>query len=149
MIVTGVTSEQLRNAVDALNTSAYAGNLTLSVGREYSRNRFSCRVIPAESGARMFPRSSRQSAPGARKSWNGRRINAACWHAYRDVIAAVFAINPAARVYTSMSKYVGAQGFIDNYPATANRNIGSMAQPAYMPELCDCDHYGIDTREQG
>lgn len=149
MIVTGVTTSELSSAVDKLNASTYANNLTLSVGREYSPNRFSCRVIPAESGARIFPKSSRQSAPGARKSWSGRRINAACWHAYRDVIGAVFAINPNARVYTGMAKYRGVEGFHANYPATAHVNVGSVMQPAYMPDLCDCDHYGIDTREQG
>lgn len=64
---------------------------------------------------------------------------AACWHAYRDVMLAVFAINPDARIYTGLAKYRGLAGFLDHFPATAGENIGSMVQPAYMPELCDCD----------
>ena len=61
----------------------------------------------------------------------------------------MFDINPDARVYTGMAKYVGLDGFLDNYPPTAHVNIGSMFAPAHMPDLCDCDRYGIDTREEG
>lgn len=149
MIVTGITSDQYREIVRKVSDSTYEGNLRAEVGREYSHTRFAGRVIVADSGARMFGQKIKQSAPGARRSWSGRRIAASCWHAHRDVLAAIFDANPDARVYTAMAKYRGKQGFLDNYPATANKNIGSMVQPAYMPELCDCDLYGIDTREDG
>jgi hypothetical protein len=147
MIVTGISAEQFSDAIDKLSKSTYSGNLRAEVGRVYSGNRFAARIVPKDSGARMFGQKIKTSAPGARRSWSGRRINAACWHAYRDAIIAVFDINPDARVYTAMAKYVGRDGFMAEYPRTADKNIGSMVQPAYMPELCDCDHFSIDTRE--
>lgn len=77
--------------------------------------------------------------PGARTSWSGRHGPYACWHAYRDVLARIFETYPNARVRTSMAHYVGAAGFEETYPATADRNIGSQFAPAYMPDLCECD----------
>ena len=158
MIVTGITSQQYRDIVAKVSASTYANNLVAEVGREYSATRFTGRVLVRDSGARLpwqmfnghtFDPKLKQSAPGARRSWSGRRIAASCWHAYRDVLAAIFELNPDARVYTALAKYKGKQGFYDNYPQTAGQNVGSMVSPAYMPELCDCDLYGIDTRENG
>lgn len=76
--------------------------------------------------------------PGARRSWSGRRTPSACWHAYRDVLKAVFAEYPHATARTAMARYTGAD-FESQYPRTADHNIGSMMQPAYMPDLCECD----------
>lgn len=148
MIVTGITTAQFQAAIDACNSpDLYRGNLTAEIGREYSATRFACRVVPRESGARTY--NNGDCAPGARKSASGRRLKAACWHAYRDVLVHIFDGNPDARVYTAMARYIGRDGFLTNYPETAHQNIGSMARPAYMPDLCDCDVYGIPTHEIG
>ena len=85
---------------------------------------------------RLLPKSSRQN--GARRSWSGRRLKAACWHAHRDYLRALFAECPDAVVVTALARYT-ADTFEDVYPGTATRNVGSMVQPAYMDELCDCD----------
>lgn len=79
--------------------------------------------------------------PQARKSWQGRRTRAACWHAYRDAVRAVFAVYPHAVITTALARYEGSEGFEAVYPATADHNIGSMMQPAYMPDLCNCDDW--------
>lgn len=84
---------------------------------------------------RIRAESSRES--GARRSWSGRRTVSACWHAHRDVFRAVFAQFPDTVIITSMARYT-ADNFEDVYPKTGNQNIGSMMQPAYMPELCEC-----------
>ena len=76
---------------------------------------------------------------GSRRSWSGRRGPWACWHAYRDVMLGVLTEYPDAVITTSMARYEGIAGFLSEYPKTADRNIGSMAQPAYMPDLCDCE----------
>jgi hypothetical protein len=136
MIVQGITVEQFNDAV-AKAGAAYADNLAAEIGSEFSRTRFSARVTIKETGAQQgLP--TEELASGQRRSWSGRRIKAACWHAYRDVLVEVFNISPDANVYTTMAKYKGRTGFENEYPATADRNIGSMMQPAYMPELCDC-----------
>lgn len=76
---------------------------------------------------------------GARVSWSGRHGKWACWHAYRDVLRAILTEYPNAIVKTSMARYDGLEGFEDVYPGTAFKNIGSMMQPAYMSELCECE----------
>lgn len=75
---------------------------------------------------------------GARRSWSGRRMPAACWHAYRDVIRAILTAHPTATIRTGMAVYKGLEGFEETYPDTAYKNIGSIMQPAYMPNLCEC-----------
>jgi hypothetical protein len=57
---------------------------------------------------------------------------------YRDGLAELFARYPFARVRTAMAYYKGEEGFLSTYPATAYVNVGSMMNPAYMPDLCDC-----------
>lgn len=136
MIVTGITPEQFRAAVEKTSATLYAGNLTVDMGTQHSPTRFRARVIARQSGARTH---GKDCAPGARRSWSGRRLTAACWHAYRDVMIEVFNVNPDTRIYTSMAKYRGRDEFERAYPLTANQNIGSMMQPAYMPELCECE----------
>lgn len=155
MIVTGITATQYREIVEKVSQTVYHGNLVAHVGHEYSSGRrFRARITAADSGATMFGPARRDddtrlSAPGARKSASGRRLAAACWHAYRDVLAAIFDVNPDTRVYTAMATYRGRDDFYAQYPRTAHRDIGSMAKPAYMPELCDCSHHGIPDHEQG
>lgn len=154
MIVTGITPMDFAEVIAKLNETTYQGNLTAEIGKVHSAHRFGARVVPLDSGAKggwgnLGDIAYNASAPGARRSATGRRLKAACWHAYRDVLAAVFDLNPEAKVYTAMAKYIGRDGFYVQYPKTAHTNIGSMAVPAYMPELCDCEHYGISTHEQG
>lgn len=76
--------------------------------------------------------------PGARRTWSGRRGPYVCWHAYRDVLRAIFALEPSAVIVTTMARYEGSEGFERTYPATADKNIGSMVRPAYMVEMCEC-----------
>jgi hypothetical protein len=137
MIVTGITPDQFRDAV-AKAGIAYGDNLRADIGREYSPTRFTARVVLAQTGNGLGIKNP-GLAPGQRRSWNGRRINATCWHGYRDALIAVFDTNPDAKVRTAMAKYLGRESFYAEFPKTADQNIGSMMAPAYMPELCDCE----------
>lgn len=128
MQLTGITLEQFHSVVETISIAAYDGNLAVSDdAKAISGN--SCR-------ARVVTVSSRGT--GARRSWSGRHGKWACWHAYRDVMLALFEVNPNARIRTSLANYRGRAGFMAEYPETAYKNIGSMVSPAYMPELCDC-----------
>jgi hypothetical protein len=51
------------------------------------------------------------------------------------------AADPSAIVRTAMATYRGADGFLTEFPATADRDVGSMIAPAFMPELCECEAY--------
>lgn len=146
MLITGITPDKFRTIVSDVGNRLYNGNLRAEIGAEYTRldgtcRRFRARVIPLESGATASYAKTGHSAPGARRSWAGRRTKAACWHSYRDVLAQLFDVNPHASVRTAMATYLGREGFYDQFPRTANQNIGSMMAPAYMPDLCDCPYW--------
>lgn len=126
MKITGISAETFRSIVDTVNKD-YAGNLVIENINEFSGNRFSAKLGTKDS--RAF---------GSRTSASGRRGRYACWHAFRDVIAAVFEANEDARVVTGMANYKGKDVFEDLFPGTADRNVGSMIQPAYMDDLCSC-----------
>lgn len=132
-----VTLTQFQASVDRVNSMtndegvAYAGNLRVHQDAH-------------ETGARVITTVGRlavhdSKAPGARRSASGRRMPAACWHAFRDVVQDILDTVPDAVVTTSMARYDAAT-FADVYPATGDVSIGSMVAPAYMPELCDCEH---------
>lgn len=128
MQVTGLSLEDFERIVKEISAVCYDGNVIVEQeAHAQSPRRFT---------ARLRTKSSRGS--GARMSWSGRHIPAACWHAYRDVLEALFEEYPQARVRTAMAVYKGKEGFRANYPYTAYKNIGSMMQPAYMPDLCEC-----------
>lgn len=78
-------------------------------------------------------------AHGSRTSGSGRHGRWACWHVFRDVIAAIMAADPAATVRTGVTVYRGADGFLDTFPDTAWNNVGSLARPATLVSMCvDC-----------
>jgi hypothetical protein len=122
--------EQLVTAVDRANRN-YGGNIRIHPDAYEGGFR-----KPVVTG-RIDVHDSR--GKGARTTWQGRRGPYACWHAYRDVLTELFDIVPDAKVTTTMAVYDGRRGFEREYPATADRNIGSAIDPGYMPDLCECE----------
>lgn len=82
----------------------------------------------------------RSGLPGTRVSASGRRGPWACWHAYGEVMLAVFRIYPHATITSAQARYAGMSGFLSKFPRTAEVNVGSKARPAYYADLCDCTH---------
>jgi hypothetical protein len=77
--------------------------------------------------------------PGAHRAGvSGRRTVAACWHAHRDVMRAIFRIAPDAILHTMLATYRGSAGFEHEFPATGTANAGSIAQPIQRRECCAC-----------
>jgi len=121
MQITGISFDQFRTIV-----AAYDGILVNDY-RILSPNRF-----------RVSLRARSSYEPRARRSWSGRRGSYVCWHTYRDIFSDVYRLNANARIATGLAVYRSEKNFLDTYPATADKNIGSAFQPAYMPDLCDC-----------
>ena len=92
-------------------------------------------------------RVARSDKPGARRSHQGRRMTAACWHVHRDFMWGMFSYYPEARLVTAMADYDGIAGFLEKFPATGDQNIGSMASPLKASEACDCKPNGYDYRK--
>jgi hypothetical protein len=127
----GVSFEEVSKIIARVSAENYAGNVIVHqdaspIGK--SGYGYRGRIIGRET-----------AGEGTRNSWSGRRGPWACWHAYRDVIRAVLTTYPHATVTTAQARYSGLGGFEDTYPHTADINVGSAAQPAYMPDLCTCD----------
>lgn len=128
----GVNYSEVRDIIETVGDIFYGGNVIVHPDAyDYRGNGHSFR-------GRITVADSR--GPGSRTTWTGRHGPYACWHAYRDVMAMVLSFAPDATIATAMARYRGLQGFKDLYPGTANRNIGSLAAPAYMPDLCQCTY---------
>lgn len=84
------------------------------------------------------------SGPGSRVSVHGRRISAACWHAYGVFMSSLPRVNPStgARVQiVSSPGFVGAgRRVVSPGDQWLDWQAGSIFYPAYMSELCDCGY---------
>lgn len=128
MEIRRVPYSEVVRIVEKVSADRYDGNIVVHAdAKPLGNSGFRGRIIGQTS-----------NGPGTRRSWSGRRGPYACWHAYRDVLREIFKEYPNATVRTSMARYDGAAGFEREYPGTADKNIGSMFQPAYMPDLCEC-----------
>jgi hypothetical protein len=143
MRVSGVTPQQFIDAVAKAGID-YDDNIRALIGREYVRRdgtcqRFNARVVLKDTGYQLYGRGD-QLAPGQKRSasFSGmRRVNAVCWHVYRDVLMALFDIEPNAKVKTAFAKYYGYDQFYELYPATGRLNVGSMMYPVSASQCCD------------
>jgi hypothetical protein len=124
MQIRGLTLAQFTEITRIVSEADYGGNVIVHQDAQQ---------YPSYVRARLAVKDS--YAYGARTSWAGRHTRSASWEAYRDVLASLFNVFPKARVKTAMASYNGKQGFEDNYPATADINVGSMMSPCYMPDL--------------
>jgi hypothetical protein len=133
MVVKGITPDQFACVVRDVSNTRYDGNVRVDWGEwgpallNQAGTRFRGRVLVYSSRGK-----------GARRSWSGRRLAAACWHVFRDVVREALARYPDAVITTSMARYT-AENFESTYPATGEVNVGSMFEPAYLPDLCECD----------
>lgn len=127
MIITGLTTSELNDVVRKLNAESYDGNIVVERAEAVS-----------STGTRLSVKlgtlDSRKH--GSRRAWSGRHGKWLCWHGFRDVFRAALAVNPEARIQTGKTVYKGRQHFEDTYAGTADWNVGSMAQPAYLPDMC-------------
>jgi hypothetical protein len=131
MRISGLSLDDFTAITASVSDDCYAGNLAVSPDAHDDGSRKS------RCTARLVAGDSRGA--GTRTSWSGRHGPYVCWHAYRDVLAEVFRQYPDAVVRTGLAGvYRGAAGFRRDYPATADKNIGSQMAPAYMPDLCEC-----------
>src|SRR4051812_477846 len=122
MIAKNVTLENLTCAAAATGVRI-ENHQQLSV----TRHRFVLRLAPSHQWQRLNHTLSR-------------RVAAVCWHGHRDFFRALFRCAPAAVVSTSRmgkTKYT-ADSFEHIFESTGYVNIGSMVQPCYYRNACEC-----------
>lgn len=66
---------------------------------------------------------------GSRTSASGRHMRKASWEAHRDVLKALFELDPEATIRTALATYRGKADFEHQFPATAHKNVGSIMEP--------------------
>lgn len=130
MELRGLGKERVKEIVEEVSAVNYAGNLIAVVSdlgtKRVPGSRFTLQV-----------RSSR--GEGARRSGSGRRTVAACWHAHRDTMAAIFNEAPDVRLTTMLADYRGRDDFEDSFEDTGSHNVGSMMAWKTIRECCDCE----------
>jgi hypothetical protein len=103
-----------------------------------------CRRFKDERGDAKYQRESARS--------NGGRVNAVCWHGFRDFFRAVYRVTPDARFATAMDTWRGSADFEARFRDTGHKNIGSQACPVAAAEACRCPErgsVGFMTHEEG
>ena len=73
------------------------------------------------------------------KNGTPRKVNAICWHGFRDFLIELYKLNSSFRVVTAQITYNNKEDFELKYPDTANINIGSMVQPLNYEDACFCN----------
>lgn len=67
-----------------------------------------------------------------------RKVNAVCWHGFRDFMREVYQVNSQAVIVTAVIRYDSLAHFERLYPDTGYVNIHSHAKPLYYRDACRC-----------
>ena len=135
MLVYKATAEDVERALAEAN-KRYRGNLKFKTGPKESGKRST--KVDFTLGVNGTQPVNGAPASGSRRSHSGRRVAAACWHAHRDFMQALFDAKPEAVLVSCQARYEGRAGFERNYEATGYQNIGSQFEPLAYREACDC-----------
>jgi len=73
------------------------------------------------------------------KNGTPRKVNAICWHGFRDFFKELYKHYSTLRVVTANTTYTSIFDFYKNYNQTGYKNIGSMIQPLQYNKACLCD----------
>lgn len=129
MTVSGVTDSTLQHAADAVGVSLDISRLNPA------GTRWRVKVNPGSDKEKY----RRTSASYFRQ---GYRVNAVCWHGFRDFFREVFKTVPDAKFRTSVDHWKGSEDFESRYRDSAFKNIGPPIAPVYIKDACACKDSG-------
>tara|TARA_R110000782_G_scaffold232608_1_gene318820 strand:+ start:90 stop:500 length:411 start_codon:yes stop_codon:yes gene_type:complete len=72
------------------------------------------------------------------KDGSPRKVNAICWHGFKDFLTNLLDQYPKLRIVTAQIIYNGHDDFMNKFEGTASINIGSMVQPLTYENACLC-----------
>ncbi len=84
-----------------------------------------------------------------RRSHNGRRVHALCWHGHREFFRRLFELAPDGKVQTAQTRRFVPGGWYTSanfeavYRATGDNNIGSAFSPMRYADACECDTHRL------
>lgn len=131
MLVKNLSLEQLKEAMKALNKK-YDDNIQFNgcIAETETRIRFTLRVKETKGkGARL--------GQGLTSKGNRRHLINACWHVHGDLFDLILNLEPKAIIYAGAKKIYkdGLGRIVGNWE---DWNIGSMINPLYYSEACEC-----------
>jgi len=137
MIARKVTEQEMYKAIRE-TAAQYAGNVKFKT------------FTPKGKGFNFTLTVHKAADAGGRRSAEGRKIAAACWHVHRDFMRNLYTLNPAAVIISSFARYEGRADFEETHGTTGDRNIGSGFNPQSYRNACKCtdDTEGRDRAEQ-
>ena len=116
-----ITREEMEKALKMVNKK-YKKNIVWKRDPEKSGNFLNFTLTVVDS-----------NKVGSRRSAEGRRISAACWHVHGDLFEAMIEIAPDV-IIKSLDKTITAEG--GNWE---DMNIGSFCYPLMVSEACNCE----------
>ena len=123
MKVLNITQKQLEKALELTNKD-YDDNLMF--------NRLEA-LNQKGTTYRMTIRVKNSSGKGAKIGYTGRKTISACWHAHGDLFDNILKLSPEAKIRTAgLDIDINGGNWID-------KNIGSIINPMYFSEACNCD----------
>ncbi len=126
MKIKGITESELRAAVQTASDEFYRGNIVFRREPEKVGRFLHFTLAVKGCGGRGAHHTAQ------------RRTAAACWHAHRDVMRAIFKLAPDALLITMLARYEGSEGFEHEFPMTGAQNAGSMMQSRLRQDCCKC-----------
>lgn len=137
MKISNTTESEIRTALEKINV-------------KYENNVIIDKITPANKKNTAFNvklKVANSRGKGSRigfstnKDGSKRRLASACFHAFGYFIMALREINSDVVIHSNGKKIDRDSTMIDIWE---DRNIGSMMQPLYYSEACDCIDQGID-----
>jgi len=135
-----ITEETLAEMVKSVSAS-YDNNIGFRTGPTRigpTRIRFTLRNLGGLCGA-AGSRNWRSHGSGPR---NLRKTTSACYHAHAEMFAAIFAMDPNAKIVTSffMARKVTVtrENLADWLIQSRDIDVGTLASPMFAEDLCEC-----------
>ena len=124
--------KNVENITDKLNK---IGN-DLNIGLDYSFNSLNCiRVKLTRKNKNKYQRTGFMYSDKLNR-YN--KVNAVCWHGFRDFLKSLYEIDENLRVVTAQTTYTNKENFYSTYEDTRYNNVGSMMQPIELGSACLC-----------
>ena len=108
----------------------------LNIGLDYGFNSLNCiRVKLTRKNNNKYQRTGFMYSDTLNR-YN--KVNAVCWHGFRDFLKSLYEIDENFRVVTAQTTYTNKENFYSTYEDTRYNNIGSMMQPIELGSACLC-----------
>ena len=73
------------------------------------------------------------------KNGQKNKVNAVCWHGYRDFMIKLYKISDNFKIKTCDIYYQNKEDFYNRYESTGYQNIGSVINPIQYKDACLCN----------